>query len=263
MNVCFRPIGDTISARVMDIMDRFAAYRGFAPRGAPHLVSRAFALGATALLAACGSTSGGTAFSGGTGYGGAKPVSLVKSFGTQDATVQKVALNSGAIAKAVERYRINKKSDPSPYTKVGVDLNGDGQAEALVYLTGEKWCAKTGCTLAVFRSGQFGYRAVSTIRRVKLPIRVASGENQGWRNLIVNTGGVAGLPMQTVLLQFTGHGYPGNATTLAPIPQGVQVPGTTVIEAPSAASETMGDAGVSKATNSTQSTQAQPLSLNP
>ncbi len=219
---------------------------------------------ATALLAGCGSTSTGNGSADGNGYSGPKPVSLVKSFGSGEGAVQTVALNPSSIAKAVERYRINKKADPSPYRKVGVDLNGDGQAEALVYLTGEKWCAKTGCTLTVFRSGQYGYRAVSTIRRVKLPIRIASGESQGWRNLVVNTGGVAGLPMQTVLLQFTGRGYPGNATTIAPIPQGVPIGGTVVLDAPPAVTQSPGNSGQSNAAGSPRSAPPQPpLSLNP
>lgn len=243
-------------------MDRFAANLDLATGPRP-LKAGILAVSMTAFLAACGNSSNGTTTSAGTGFNGPKPVSLIKSFGGQDKGIHKVPLSGAAIAKAVERYRINKKADPSPYKKVGVDLNGDGQAEALVYLTGEKWCAKTGCTLVVFRSGQFGYRAISTIRRVKLPVRVAAGESQGWRHLVVNTGGVSGLPMQTVMLQFTGRGYPGNATTIAPVPNGVEVGGTVVLDAPPPEPETIGSGGLSDATHASQAAQAQPLSLNP
>ena len=220
-------------------MDRFAAYAGHLP-----LKNIALALSLGGFLVACGNgpNSGLQTSTQGSNQGGPAPVSLVKSFGRQNFTVQPVALNGGAVAKAVERYRINKRVEPGPYKKVGVDLNGDGQAEALVYLTGEAWCAKTGCTLAIFRNGQFGYRPVATVRRVKLPLRIGSSQSQGWRDLIVNTGG-AGMPVQTVALKFSGRGYPGNATTIAPIPVGVPINSVVIMDAPPVATMVPGDAG--------------------
>ena len=209
-------------------MNRFATYNASATATA-----KAGAIGIVLcmLLSACGSTSNGTGAGGGiSGQTGSAPVSLVKSFNAQSSIIQKIALNAGAVAKAVDRYRINKRAEPSPYQKIGIDLNGDSQAEALVYLTGDSWCTKTGCTLVIFRNGQFGYRAISTIRRVKAPVRIAVTENQGWRDVIVQTGGVSGLPEQTVALRFTGRGYPGNATTIAPIDPNVPVEGVVVFE---------------------------------
>lgn len=209
-------------------MDRFALYGG--RKSLKYAItSSAVAL----LLAACGNSgSGGGLNATASGQKGPAPVSLVKSFGAQNYAIQTIALNSGAIAKAVDRYRINKKADPSPYKKVGVDLNGDGVGEALVYFTGDSWCASTGCTLVVFRSGQYGYRAVSTIKRVKAPVRVASTQSQGWNDLIVQTGGVAGFPERSVALKFTGGGYPGNATVVPPLPADAPVGGTVVMAAP-------------------------------
>jgi len=206
----------------------------------------ALALSLGSFLVACGNGSNGgmQTSTSGLSQGGPAPVSLVKSFGRQNFAVQKVALNGGAVAKAVERYRINKRAEPGPYKKVGVDLNGDGQAEALVYLTGEAWCAKTGCTLAIFRNGQFGYRPVATVRRVKLPLRIGSSESQGWRDLIVDTGG-AGMPVQTVALKFSGRGYPGNATTIAPIPTGVPIESVVILDAPPISAMPPADAGQS------------------
>ena len=243
-------------------MDRFAAYGGRVP-----LMNITFALCVGVLLAGCGNTSNGgvqTSATGIGGQGGPAPVSLVKSFGGQSSSIQKVALDGGAVAKAVERYRINKKSEPSPYKKVGVDLNGDGQAEALVYLTGEAWCAKTGCTLAVFRNGQYGYRPMATIRRVKLPIRVGAAESQGWRELVVDTGG-AGMPVQTVALRFSGRGYPGNATTIAPIPQGVPHESVVILDGPALppipVGERMPVSGQSDGQSSNQGVA--PVGLNP
>jgi hypothetical protein len=119
-------------------------------------------------------------------------------------------VNETELRQAIERHRITKKRGESPVEFAGADLNSDGKAEALVLFSGSDWCSPTGCSLAVFTPGQFGYRLVSHIVSVKGPVSVASGGNAGWRDLLVKTGGGA-TPTRTVRLQFTGGGYPVNA----------------------------------------------------
>lgn len=141
---------------------------------------------------------------------------------------------SASIAqKAINNYRINQRGKESPYIYQGADLDGDGRPEILAYFTGESWCAKTGCTLAVLRSNGQRYTTVSTIRRVKLPVTVRAERTNGWRTLVVKTGG-GGLAYRSVALKFSGRGYPGNATLVEPIPPGGDGGYETIIDQPAA-----------------------------
>ena len=114
------------------------------------------------------------------------------------------------LRKAVERYRLTKRRGQSHIDFAGVDLNSDGNPEALVLFAGEDWCLKTGCSLVVFQLEKTGYRPVSHITRVRPPIMVGPDESFGWNDLIVNTGGGPS-PVRAVRLGFTGKGYPRNA----------------------------------------------------
>jgi hypothetical protein len=118
-----------------------------------------------------------------------------------------MAVNQDDLAKAVERLRITKKKAESPFEQAGADLNSDGRAKALVLLTGQDWCSPQGCTLVVMQPSEVGYRPMSQIIGVKAPVAVGPGSNAGWRDLIVKTG-----TNKIVRLQFTGGGYPANAS---------------------------------------------------
>ncbi len=118
-----------------------------------------------------------------------------------------MAVNQDEVAKAVERLRITKRKSPSPMEQAGADLNSAGNAKALVLLTGADWCSPQGCTLVVFEPSDVGFRPISQIVGVKAPIGAAQNANAGWRDLIVRTG-----QGKAVRLQFTGGGYPANAS---------------------------------------------------
>jgi len=160
-----------------------------------------------------------------------RPVQLLSSGEGETGSGQvatRVEVDEKLLAKAVERYRLNKKQEQSPYRSVGMDLNGDGQAEVLTLMEGTDWCAKTGCTLAIFTSSKTGYRPVATIRRVWGPVTVTNERNNGWSDLVVNTGLAS--RNQRVRLRFGASGYPGNAVTLTPMPADIEISGETVIE---------------------------------
>lgn len=136
-------------------------------------------------------------------------------------TVQ-VKIDDADLETAIKRYRINTSIDTGLTRFVGVDLNGDGVGEALVYFEGESWCISTGCRLVVFSVGENGFRKMSEIKRVKLPIFVGSSDTEGWRDLIVLSGN-KGIGERLVALRFKEN-YPANATTvkekLAAYPEG-------------------------------------------
>jgi heat shock protein HslJ len=99
----------------------------------------------------------------------------------------------------------------SRYLSATTDLNGDGRAELLVHVVGPMACGSGGCPTLVFAPGDTGYVLVSTITVSRPPIRVSSRSRNGWRTLIVETGGGGGATGHAELAH-TGKGYPGNPT---------------------------------------------------
>ena len=137
----------------------------------------------------------------------------------------KVAIDGADLQKAVHRYKLEAKKKTGTTKVIGADLNGDGIGEALVYFEGDEWCISTGCRLVVFVKGQNGFRQMSEIKRVKLPLVLASTSSEGWRDMIVHSGNKS-IGERLVPLRFKGN-YPANATTvsekLAALPSGTQV----------------------------------------
>ncbi len=134
------------------------------------------------------------------------PVALAPRRGSTQSIA--MAVNQDDLTKAIDRHRITKKKAEGPFDQSGADLNSDGRAKALVLFTGQDWCSPQGCTLVVFQPSEVGYRPISQIVGVKAPVAVGPGSNAGWRDLIVKTGS-----NKIVRLQFTGGGYPSNAST--------------------------------------------------
>jgi hypothetical protein len=97
------------------------------------------------------------------------------------------------------------------YFDAHVDLNGDGTPEAIAYVAGPMVCGTGGCPLLVFEAGPYGYRLVSRLSVVQLPVRLAPRSSNGWRNLVVGIGG-GGLAAGDVELKFEGATYPTNPT---------------------------------------------------
>ncbi len=137
----------------------------------------------------------------------------------------KVAIDGADLQKAVHRYKLAAKKKTGTTKVIGADLNGDGVGEALVYFEGDEWCISTGCRLVVFVKGQNGFRRMSEIKRVKLPLVLATSSSEGWRDMIVRSGNKS-IGERLVPLRFKGN-YPANATTvsekLAALPSGTQV----------------------------------------
>jgi hypothetical protein len=137
----------------------------------------------------------------------------------------KVAIDGADLQKAVHRYKLAAKKKTGTTKVIGADLNGDGIGEALVYFEGDEWCISTGCRLVVFVKGQNGFRKMSEIKRVKLPLVLATSSSEGWRDMIVRSGNTS-IGERLVPLRFKGN-YPANATTvsekLTALPSGTQV----------------------------------------
>ncbi len=209
------------------------------------LAATVFALLGATALEGCGNGSGTGAGIGASGHAvpgasGSRPIALMRPSAASEAA-RVTDLSGRELSRAIRHYAVNKGTEPGPFEAKGIDLDGDGRPEALVYFTGEAWCARSGCTLAILAPGQYGYRAVSTIRRVKRPIIVEPAMSNGWRNLVVRTG--AGGYEQTARLRFSGRGYPGNAMLAPTVPQGIPISGTTIFASPTAAAAASASTG--------------------
>lgn len=101
------------------------------------------------------------------------------------------------------------KEDTAPsFSHALIDLNGDGQLDAVVLLRGSMWCGSGGCTLLIFRGTANGFALLSKSTIAREPVEVLPAVTHGWRTLIVNTGGIG-----PVVMSFNGSRYPGNPST--------------------------------------------------
>lgn len=102
--------------------------------------------------------------------------------------------------------------DDIHFFHAGVDLNGDGQREIVVYAYGPMLCGTGGCDTVVLEPAGDGFRVVSEISVTRPPVRVLPGTTNGWHDLLVRVSG-GGLPEgYDAELRFDGTTYPDNPT---------------------------------------------------
>jgi len=110
----------------------------------------------------------------------------------------------------------------------GVDLNGDGRPEIVVYVVSPMVCGTGGCNLLVFTPTKTGYRRVADISVVRPPIRTPSATSSGWRKLVVHISG-GGTSDADVELAFDGRSYPDNPTVSGPRVRPAQLAGAQML----------------------------------
>lgn len=94
------------------------------------------------------------------------------------------------------------------YSFAYFDLNGDGQAEAIVYLMGRWWCGTGGCPTLILARDSSSYRLVSRILTTRPPIRVLNSSSYGWRSISVYVSGGGIVRGYEAELEFDGRSYP-------------------------------------------------------
>lgn len=92
------------------------------------------------------------------------------------------------------------------------DLNNDGTPEAIVYLTGSKWCGSGGCTSLVLAQDKSTWKIVTKITITRPPIRMLSNISHGWHNISVWVQGGSVKTGYDAELIFNGKTYPKNPT---------------------------------------------------
>jgi hypothetical protein len=112
------------------------------------------------------------------------------------------------LSRAVQNYEHEHGgAESAAFRWALADLNDDGRDDAIVLLSGPKYCGSGGCTMLVFRGTERGFTLVSASTIVMAPIRVSAKSVEGWRSLIVYS-----KEKGEVVLHFSGSGYPANPT---------------------------------------------------
>jgi hypothetical protein len=109
-----------------------------------------------------------------------------------------------------------------------IDLSGDGQPEALVYLNGSYSCGSGGCTMLVMEPQGSAYKVVSKMTLVHAPVIVSTEKTAGWNDLVISVAG-GGAEAHYARMQFDGSKYPRNPTTAPEVAPNTTINGTAVI----------------------------------
>jgi hypothetical protein len=109
------------------------------------------------------------------------------------------------------------------YAAARVDLNGDGNPEAFVYLMGPYFCGSGGCNLLVFSQGMDGYTLLANIPTSDPPVIIAESSTNGYKDFWrMQTGG--GMPAEFVQHTFENGKYTEKSRKpAAEKPSGIEV----------------------------------------
>jgi len=102
-----------------------------------------------------------------------------------------------------------KEDEDDKYLVAWVDLNDDGNQEAIVYVYGYSWCGTGGCITLVLTPRGTTYKVVTRMTVTRLPIRVMPEISHGWHDVSVMVGG-GGVPAHEARQRFNGASYPSN-----------------------------------------------------
>ncbi len=165
------------------------------------------------------------------------PMDLQQRSGTLGPAAKPV--DAAQIKTAIERHAEGRKQKAGTYVVAGAHLTPDGKSRAIVLFTSENWCQPQGCEMAIFEQGNFGWKSVATINRVRPPIRVTSKVTSGWYDLWAVTGREEGVGkndktkksfIQNVHLPYGSNGYPSTTTFAISSTKG-EPEGQVIIEA--------------------------------
>lgn len=138
-----------------------------------------------------------------------------------------------AVEQAIEQVMADGSGDRSflksmRYYYDRVDLNKDGDSEALVYLMGSYSCGSGGCTMLILEPTGQSYELVSKMTLVNPPVLIADQTSAGWKDLVVYVEG-GGAEPHYARMQFDGKGYPSNPSMAPEVPSDSTLNGTAII----------------------------------
>lgn len=111
----------------------------------------------------------------------------------------------------VHRQNVPVTYGRTRYADAFVDLDGDGEDEAVVYLAGQFWCGTGGCPTLVLKRAGTSYLVEGEIAATRPPIGVMNERSHGWRTLTAWVQGGGILQGYEAKLRFNGTRYPISA----------------------------------------------------
>ncbi len=110
-----------------------------------------------------------------------------------------------------------------------IDLNGDGDDEAVVRVSGSNLCGSGGCHTHILARAATGWVEVTNLTITWPPVRVLETRSNGWRDLSVRVAGGGIIPGYEARLRFDGTGYPANPSVAPADPLPAETQGRTLI----------------------------------
>lgn len=110
---------------------------------------------------------------------------------------------SGLTTAIKQHLKISADASAPKFQYSLFDLNDDGQDEAIVLITDNKYCGSGGCTLEIYRGTRRGFKFLSSSTITKPPIRVLDDKSHGWKSIVVFSYG-------DIVLKFNGKKYSPN-----------------------------------------------------
>ena len=116
------------------------------------------------------------------------------------------------LARALRHYAegVDATWDPTAADVAWLDLNRDGLDDAIVFVTDDDWCNRSGCTVLVFEAMppedavEMGpFRPAAEIRHARQPVHVAPSTRGVWSDLFMRDRDGA-----VRQLSFNGESYP-------------------------------------------------------
>lgn len=102
------------------------------------------------------------------------------------------------------------------------DLNGDGRAEAIVYVVGRRWCGSGGCKLLIGEINAQGVEPRASMTITQPPIAVLHTRTQGYRDLSVGVCGGGVTRCYRAQMRFDRGYYLSNPSVAARLQAGAR-----------------------------------------
>ena len=139
-------------------------------------------------------------------------------------TVKHETKENTAIKEAIYGWKGTNNVDEIRYHYNKVDLNGDGQLDAVVSILNQMSCGTGGCPMLIFRGNGGNYQLLTEMSVSRPPLIVLSTKTNGWNDLVMFVSG-GGIEPYYSLLKFDGKIYPENPTVEPQIPKRRKVKG--------------------------------------